>query len=91
MAFPELSKKLAMYIGRQKNIDYVFKVHWERFAYDLGIKFSFLKSIIEDLSDKTEIEAKKLEKIFENDFNDIPSKINKIIFRQIKRLKQVCK
>jgi serine/threonine-protein kinase HipA len=91
MAFPELSKKLAMYIGRQKNIDYVLKVHWERFAYDLGIKFSFLKSIIEDLSDKTEIEAKKLEKNFENDFNDIPSKINKIIFRQIKRLKQVYK
>lgn len=87
-AFPELSKKLAMYIGGQKKIDYVMKHHWEKLAKSIGVKHSYLQSVIKDISAVTKVESDKLVEKFSHEYNlkKTSQKINKIIIKQIKRL-----
>ena len=47
-AYPELSKKMAMKIGKESRFKWIRERHWRQMADQLDIKFSYLKgSIVE--------------------------------------------
>jgi serine/threonine-protein kinase HipA len=46
LAYPDLSKKMAMRIGKQYAIDMIFKRDWERFAEEAGFSMPSLKERI---------------------------------------------
>ena len=47
--YPEINDKYAMRIGGEKRPGKIFDRHWERFAYDLSMKWSYVSRIRRDL------------------------------------------
>jgi len=58
--YPEISKKMAMKIGKESRFEWVFDRHWQRMADQADIKFSYLKDILLDYSNKLPIIANEL-------------------------------
>ena len=52
LIYPEISKKMAMKIGKESRFEWVYDRHWQRMADQADIKFSYLKGILLDYSNK---------------------------------------
>ena len=86
LAFPELSKKLSMYIGGQKRIDFIMKRHWEKFVSDVGMKYSLLEKMMKEMMDKAEKESERIVQGAEPETGIVFEKVANIIKQQSKRL-----
>lgn len=64
LIYPEISKKMAMKIGKESRFEWVFDRHWQKMADQADIKFSYLKDILQDYSNKLPIIANE----FADDF-----------------------
>jgi len=86
LIFPELSKKMAMHIGGKKQIDYLFKIHWERFANDVDIKYSTLQYELVSMAERLKIVSGELQETFidTQDAAEVSSKIINVIRKQIR-------
>jgi serine/threonine-protein kinase HipA len=52
LIYPEISKKMAMKIGKESRFEWVFDRHWQRMAEQADIKFSYLKGMLLDYSNR---------------------------------------
>lgn len=91
LTFPALSKKMAMHIGGKKQIDYVMKTHWERFADEIDIKYSTLENMFSNMSKTITIESEELLKSFgkTSETAEISGKIYTVITKQVNRLASI--
>lgn len=60
LIYPEISKRTAMKIGNESRFEWVFERHWRRMADQADIKFSYLKKMLLDYSNKLPIIADEL-------------------------------
>ncbi|MBW2432731.1 MAG: HipA domain-containing protein, partial [Deltaproteobacteria bacterium] len=60
LIYPEISKRVAMKIGNESRFEWVFERHWQRMADQADIKFSYLKKMLLDYSNKLPIIADEL-------------------------------
>jgi len=60
LIYPEISKKMAMKIGKESRFEWVFERHWQRMAEQADIKFSYLTGILLDYSNQLPLIAKEL-------------------------------
>jgi serine/threonine-protein kinase HipA len=88
LAYPELSKKMSMKLGRKKRIDWVLDEQWVRFAQETDIKFSMLKEMLTDMANKVRKHSEELIDEFSRLYgeHDIIKKICRLIDSQAKRL-----
>ncbi len=53
-AYPEISKKMAMKIGKETRFDWIMERHWRQMADQLDLKFSYLKKLIREVAEALE-------------------------------------
>jgi len=68
-AYPEISEKMAMRIGKETRFDWIMERHWQQMADQLDLKFTYLKKLLREL-------AEALEKIATEMADSIISKYN---------------
>jgi len=49
-AYPEISKKMAMKIGRESRFDWIMERHWQQMARQLDIKFIYLQKQLREIA-----------------------------------------
>ena len=52
--YPEISKKLAMKIGKESRFDWVMERHWQQMADQLDLKFTYLKKLLKETAEAVE-------------------------------------
>jgi serine/threonine-protein kinase HipA len=52
--YPEISKKLAMKIGKETRFDWVMERHWQQMADQLDLKFTYLKKLLREIAETLE-------------------------------------
>ena len=53
-AYPEISKKMAMKIGKETRFDWIMERHWRLMADQLDLKFSYLKGLFKEMAETLE-------------------------------------
>ncbi len=87
--YPEISKKMAMKIGRETRFDWVMERHWQQMADHLDLKFSYLKQLLKGLCEKLEEVTPKIADEIVSEYNSETTikKICKIINTHIAHVK----
>ncbi|MCP4627065.1 MAG: type II toxin-antitoxin system HipA family toxin [bacterium] len=52
--YPEISKKMAMKIGKESRFDWIMERHWQQMADQLDLKFSYLKKLLREVAEALE-------------------------------------
>ena len=52
--YPEISKKMAMKIGKESRFDWVMERHWQQMADQLDLKFTYLKKLLKETAEAFE-------------------------------------
>ena len=68
-AYPEISEKMAMKIGKETRFDWIMERHWRQMADQIDLKFSYLKKLLREM-------AEILEKVTVDTAEAIVSKYN---------------
>jgi len=53
-AYPDISKKMAMKIGKETQFNWIMERHWKQMADQLDIKFSYLKKLLREVAEALE-------------------------------------
>jgi serine/threonine-protein kinase HipA len=61
-AYPEISQKTAMKIGKENRFDWIMERHWQQLADQLDLKYTYLKRLLKQLAGEIEITAEKAAK-----------------------------
>lgn len=52
--YPEISKKMAMKIGKERRFDWIMERHWQQMADQLDLKFTYLKKLLRNTAEALE-------------------------------------
>jgi serine/threonine-protein kinase HipA len=52
--YPEISKKMAMKIGKKTRFDWIMERHWQQMADQLDLKFAYLKKLLMEMAEALE-------------------------------------
>lgn len=52
--YPEISKKMAMKIGKERRFDWIMERHWQQMADQLDLKFTYLKKLLREIAEALE-------------------------------------
>ena len=52
--YPEISKKMAMKIGKETRFDWIMERHWQQMADQLDLKFTYLKKLLRNTAEALE-------------------------------------
>jgi len=52
--YPEISKKMAMKIGKERRFDWIMERHWQQMADQLDLKFKYLKKLLREIAEALE-------------------------------------
>jgi serine/threonine-protein kinase HipA len=52
--YPEISKKMAMNIGKETRFDWIMERHWRLMADQLDLKFAYLKGLFKEIAETLE-------------------------------------
>ena len=52
--YPEISKKMAMKIGKERRFDWIMERHWQQMADQLDLKFIYLKKLLREIAEALE-------------------------------------
>ena len=52
--YPEISKKMAMNIGKETRFDWIMERHWQLMADQLDLKFAYLKELFKEMAETLE-------------------------------------
>ena len=52
--YPEISKKMAMKIGKETRFDWIMERHWQQMADQLDLKFTYLKKLLREIAEALE-------------------------------------
>ncbi len=52
--YPEISKKMAMKIGKETRFDWIMERHWQQLADQLDLKFTYLKKLLRKIAETLE-------------------------------------
>lgn len=58
-AYPEISQKTAMKIGKENRFDWVMERHWRQLADQLDLKYPYLRELLRQLAGELETTAEK--------------------------------
>lgn len=53
-AYPEVSEKMAMRIGKENRFDWIMERHWQQMAEQLDLKFTYLKKLLREVAEALE-------------------------------------
>ena len=87
--YPEISKKLAMKIGKETRFDWIMERHWQQMADQLDLKFTYLKKLLSEVAETLEKNTTEMANsiILKHNGEKTIQKICEIINAHIKHLK----
>lgn len=68
-AYPEISEKMAMKIGKETRFDWIMERHWRQMADQLDLKFSYLKTLLKEMAEILEKVAVEMADAIMSEYN----------------------
>jgi len=68
-AYPEISEKMAMKIGKETRFDWIMERHWRQMADQLDLKFSYLKKLLREMAEILEKVAVEMADAIMSEYN----------------------
>lgn len=68
-AYPEISQKMAMKVGKENRFDWIMVRHWQQMAEQLDLKYAYLKRQLKDMAGALEHTAEKVARINISQYN----------------------
>lgn len=89
--YPQLSPRMAMKLGGENRPDWIQKRHWERFAEEIGFKFTIIQSVMKSIIEKYAKNKNHIQKILDSAEKEEKTMIQSIIVLIEKRLGRLSK